>query len=121
MTDDEKHEWCRKRGAPSALFLPEPLYREAERQGYDMRYYVIQKPIPISSYPPRNTKMHEAALQEVIRICRQREREGDCPTVKAFPVETLENAVIQLADRLKIVLDPDTESDAGVAHWEAPR
>lgn len=65
--------------------------------------------------------MHEAALQEVIRVCRQRDREGDCPTVKAFDVETLEGAVIQLADRLKIILDPDTESDAGVLHHEAPR
>lgn len=65
--------------------------------------------------------MHELMLKEVIKTCRQREREGDCPTVKAFSVEILEGAVIQLADRLKIVLDPDTESDAGVLHHEAPR
>lgn len=47
MTDDEKHSWCHERGYPSAVFLPESLYRIAERQGYDMRYYVITKPIPI--------------------------------------------------------------------------
>ena len=51
MTDAEKHVWCQKRGYPSAVFLPESLYWKAERQGYDMRYYVIVKPIPLLSDP----------------------------------------------------------------------
>ena len=46
MTDDEKHKWCRKRGYPSAVFLPVSLYRKAEREGCDMRYYVIVQQIP---------------------------------------------------------------------------
>lgn len=46
MTDDEKHAFCRERTGFSAVFLPPKLYEEAERQGYDMRYYVKQQPIP---------------------------------------------------------------------------
>ena len=43
-------------------------------------------------------QMHELAIQEVIKICRQREQEGDCPTIKAPSVETLEDVVIQIAN-----------------------
>ena len=46
-TDNQKHEFCRKRGYPSAVFLPEWLYRAAESEGYDMRFYVILRPIPL--------------------------------------------------------------------------
>lgn len=46
MTDDEKHEWCRERGYPHAVFLYPHLYQEAERQDYDMRYYVKTKMMP---------------------------------------------------------------------------
>jgi hypothetical protein len=49
VTDAEKHEWCRKRGYPHAVFLPRSLYKEAERQGYDMRYFVIQKLLPVTT------------------------------------------------------------------------
>jgi uncharacterized protein (UPF0548 family) len=57
--------------------------------------------------------MHDAMLKEVVKVCRQRQRDGDCPSVKAFGVETLEDAVVQLADRLKIALDPDDGPAAG--------
>ena len=57
--------------------------------------------------------MHEALLKEVVKRCRQRQAEGDCPTVPAFSVEWLEDAVCQLADRLKIVLDSDDGPSAG--------
>lgn len=46
VTDDEKHEWCRKRGYPSAVFLPPSLFDAAEKSGYDMRWYVKQQKIP---------------------------------------------------------------------------
>lgn len=39
-------------------------------------------------------------LIEIIERCRQRQAEGDRPTVKAFSVEQLEDAVIELADKL---------------------
>lgn len=72
--------------------------------------------------------MHKALLRQVIRVCQQREREGDCPTVPALSVETLEGAVIELAKympplelkfstdwlRNKIASDPDgDEPQAG--------
>lgn len=41
--------------------------------------------------------MHPLMLKEVIEVCKQRSREGDCPTVKPFSVEQLEDAVVQLA------------------------
>ena len=47
LTDEEKHAWCRRRGYPSAVFLPPALYDAAEREGYDMRYHVKQQPIPL--------------------------------------------------------------------------
>ena len=40
--------------------------------------------------------MHKALLREVVRVCQQRQAEGDCPTVDPFSVETLEDAVLQL-------------------------
>lgn len=46
MTDAEKHEWCQKRGYPSAVFIYPWLYHAAERAGFDMRQYVMIKPIP---------------------------------------------------------------------------
>lgn len=44
--------------------------------------------------------MHVLMLKEVIACCRRRQTEGDCPTGPAFSVEQLEDAVVQLADRL---------------------
>ena len=41
--------------------------------------------------------MHKEMLREVVKRCKQRQREGDCPTVDAFSAETLEDAVIQLS------------------------
>jgi hypothetical protein len=64
--------------------------------------------------------MHPLALKEVVKVCRQREREGDCPITPALSVEVLEDAVVSLASQLQIALDPDIETDAGAAHWEAP-
>lgn len=44
--------------------------------------------------------MHIKLLEEIVKVCRQREAEGDCPTVEAPGRETLEFAVIDLADQL---------------------
>lgn len=65
--------------------------------------------------------MHTKMLDEVIKVCLQRQREGDRPTINNFSVEILEDAVVELATRLKIVTDPDIECEAGVLHPEAPR
>ena len=48
--------------------------------------------------------MHELMLREIVKRCRQREAEGDCPTEAAFSVEQLEDAVIELASRVETVL-----------------
>jgi hypothetical protein len=45
MTDEEKHAWCKPRNGMGAVFVPEALYRAAEELGYDMRWYVMTKPI----------------------------------------------------------------------------
>lgn len=41
--------------------------------------------------------MHDLMLAEVVKRCRQRIAEGDCPSMPACPVEHLEEAVDQLA------------------------
>lgn len=65
--------------------------------------------------------MHNAMLAKVIKACRQRQNEGDCTVTPSFSTEILEDAVVQLADALKIAKDPDNaEWDAGVMHPEAP-
>ena len=46
LTDEQKHAEARKRGYPSAVFLPASIYRMAEQQGYDMTLYVVTKPLP---------------------------------------------------------------------------
>lgn len=52
--------------------------------------------------------MHEALTAEIVRICRQRSVEGDCPTVDRPGGEMLEGAIIELAkerDELRALLD----------------
>lgn len=44
--------------------------------------------------------MHPLLLDDVIALCRRRLAQGDSPTEQPASVETLENAVIQLADTL---------------------
>lgn len=43
--------------------------------------------------------MHEALANEILRICRQRALEGDCPTVDAPGREMLEDCIIELASQ----------------------
>ena len=45
--------------------------------------------------------MHKLMLDEVVKRCRQRQSEGDCPTVEPFTVEQLEDAVVELASMLE--------------------
>ena len=44
-TDKQKHAWCMERTGFCAAFLTPRTYAAVERDGMDMRYYVIQKPI----------------------------------------------------------------------------
>ncbi len=55
--------------------------------------------------------MHPLLLDDVIALCRRRLAQGDSPTEQPASVETLENAVIQLADTLA----------SGWAGWSASR
>jgi hypothetical protein len=48
MTDDQKHKYARLTTGFDALFLPPALYKIVEEQGYDMRAFVVAKPIPQS-------------------------------------------------------------------------
>lgn len=46
MTDAEKHAWCKQRTGFFATFVSPVLYAAAEQAGYDMRWYVVTKPMP---------------------------------------------------------------------------
>jgi hypothetical protein len=46
--------------------------------------------------------MHIELAKEIVKTCRQREREGDHPTVEVQPTELLESCIIELAARLGI-------------------
>lgn len=71
--------------------------------------------------------MHKDILDAVIKNCRQRIVDGDCPTVPHTPIETLENAVDDLAaevERLSTLrasgrLAPEVEGDVVEAARDA--
>lgn len=48
MTDEEKHAFCKRRTGFCATFVSPVIYAAAEKAGYDMRWYVINKPVPYS-------------------------------------------------------------------------
>jgi hypothetical protein len=48
MTDDEKHEFTRLHTGFNAVYLPPSVFAAAERAGYDMRYYIVQKSMPVT-------------------------------------------------------------------------
>ena len=48
VTDEQKHAWCLKRNGYGAAFLSPSAYAAAERNGNDMRQYVINRPMPRS-------------------------------------------------------------------------
>ena len=86
--------------------------------------------------------MHPAAVRAIVTVCRQREREGDHPTVACPSIEALEGCVLELARQVErllppepppfrllidnetlvrqIAADPDGECEAGILHPEAP-
>jgi hypothetical protein len=50
-TDEEKHVFCQRRWGCNATFISAILYAMLEKQGnYDMRQFVINKPVPQSPY-----------------------------------------------------------------------
>ena len=48
--------------------------------------------------------MHPLMVKEIVARCRQRQSEGDCPTVPPFSREQLEDCIVQMA------------SDTGLRH-----
>jgi hypothetical protein len=44
--------------------------------------------------------MYKLLTNAIVERVRARQTEGDCPTQPAYPAETLENALLDLADRL---------------------
>lgn len=54
--------------------------------------------------------MHDLALKEVVWVCRQRQREGDCPTVEALAVEVLEDAVCQLSRQVEVATPAEVKT-----------
>jgi len=63
--------------------------------------------------------MHKQLLIRVIANCRRRIQEGDCPTVEPIGVETLENAVVELADRV-MALEPKPEAPTAFDPTQPP-
>ena len=51
--------------------------------------------------------MHEQLLRQTIKTARQRQADGDCPSVVGDTTERLENAVVQLAGMLGAILAAD--------------
>lgn len=44
--------------------------------------------------------MHQIVVQNIVKNCRSRAAEGDCPTTPGFHRETLEETIIALADQV---------------------
>ena len=47
--------------------------------------------------------MHPELAKEIVRICRSRSAEGDCPVTLPESVERLEQCVIELANQLEVL------------------
>jgi hypothetical protein len=47
--------------------------------------------------------MHQLMAEEIVKVCQQRVREGDHPTVPPASVEQLEGCVLELALKLEVV------------------
>jgi hypothetical protein len=63
MTDDEKHAWCKERTGHCAGFVSPSLYAAAEKAGYDMRWFVISKPMPDETVGAEHVKSPEAVAE----------------------------------------------------------
>ena len=59
--------------------------------------------------------MNRTLLAEIIRVCRQREHDGDRPTVPAFSVEILEGALTSLAYDVARLADA---AERVLAQWQ---
>lgn len=70
MTDEEKHAFCKERNCMGPVFVGPLLYAELERMGYDMRWYVIQRMMPI--HGERLTIEHKLPTGEEMRAEMQR-------------------------------------------------
>lgn len=59
--------------------------------------------------------MNRTALNEVIRQIERRIAQGDCPTIPAFRVSTLEEVIFDLAAENRM-LRSQSVADGGVEH-----
>lgn len=50
-TDEEKHLFCRRRTSVCATFIPQAMFDKATALGCDMRWYVPNRPMPITRGP----------------------------------------------------------------------
>lgn len=46
LTEQEKHDYCKRTTGFYATFLPPSLYQQAEAEGHDMTRFVVNKPMP---------------------------------------------------------------------------
>lgn len=64
--------------------------------------------------------MHKKILEEVIRNCRLRIKEGDFPVTAPIHRETLEEAVVQLSDEILASNPADSKDDAEASEGWIP-
>jgi hypothetical protein len=49
--------------------------------------------------------MHTLLAEEIVKVCRARSAEGDCPITPSESIERLEQCVIELAHQLQVFSD----------------
>jgi hypothetical protein len=47
--------------------------------------------------------MHPTMTDEIVKVCEQRSREGDCQTTPAPSIEQLEGCILELAFQLEVL------------------
>lgn len=56
--------------------------------------------------------MHPVLAGEIIKVCRARSKEGDCPITPAESIERLEQCIIELASQLEILSTDEPSIEA---------
>jgi hypothetical protein len=111
MTDDEKHEFCRERTGFGAVFLPPTIYEAAERAGYDMRFYVMQKSMPVTDSYRVSHEMPSSAEMRAASIARVKAGLplGAMHVSAPYPTETfIAGSMVKMDDYGRVALPPVT-------------